>query len=93
MELIPNNSNIVIVAPQRINDLVDSFINAQDVKQSSKDLYRRTLKQYFNWVDKKAYLLSEIARPQLLEYKDELLLSGMSSLSVASYTSVMYSLW
>ena len=87
MELIPNNSNIIIVPTQRINDLVDSFINSQDVKQSSKDLYRRTLKQYFNWVDKKAYLLSEIARPQLLEYKDELLLSGMSSLTVASYVT------
>jgi len=87
MELIPNNNNIVIVAPQRINDLVDSFINSQDVKQSSKDLYRRTLKQYFNWVDKKAYLLSDIARPQLLEYKEELLLSGMSSLTVASYVT------
>jgi integrase/recombinase XerD len=90
MELIPNNnnnSNIIIVPTQRINDLVDSFINSQDVKQSSKDLYRRTLKQYFNWVDKKAYLLSEIARPQLLEYKEELLLSGMSSLTVASYVT------
>ena len=48
MELIANNNNIVVVTPQRINDLVDSFINSQDVKQSSKLLYRRTLKQYFN---------------------------------------------
>lgn len=90
MELIVNNSqDIVIVTPQRINDLVDSFINSQDVKQSSKLLYRRTLKQYFNWVDKKNYLLSEIARPQLLEYKEELLNSNMSSLTVGSYiTSV-----
>jgi len=89
MELIANNNNIVIVTPQRINDLVDSFINSQDVKQSSKLLYRRTLKQYFNWVDKKNYLLSEIARPQLLEYKEELLNSNMSSLTVGSYiTSV-----
>ena len=89
MELIVNNNNIVVVTPQRINDLVDSFINSQDVKQSSKLLYRRTLKQYFNWVDKKNYLLSEIARPQLLEYKEELLNSNMSSLTVGSYiTSV-----
>ena len=89
MELIANNNNIVVVTPQRINDLVDSFINSQDVKQSSKLLYRRTLKQYFNWVTKKAYLLSEIARPQLLEYKEELLNSNMSSLTVGSYiTSV-----
>ena len=81
--------DLATVSPQRIEELVDSFINSQDVKLSSKLLYRRTLKQYFNWVTKKAYLLSEIARPQLLEYKEELLLSGMSSLTVGSYiTSV-----
>ena len=81
--------DVATVNPQRIEELVDSFIASQDVKESSKLLYRRTLKQYFNWVDKKSYLLSEIARPQLLEYKEELLLSGMSSLTVGSYiTSV-----
>jgi integrase/recombinase XerC/integrase/recombinase XerD len=75
------------VTPQRLEDLVDTFINSQDVKLSSKLLYRRTLKQYFTWVDKKSYLLSEISRPQLLEYKDELLASGMSSLTVGSYVT------
>jgi len=81
--------DVAIVNPQRIEELVDRFIASQDVKESSKLLYRRTLKQYFNWVDKKSYLLSEIARPQLLEYKDELLNSNMSSLTVGSYiTSV-----
>jgi len=80
---------LTTVTPQRIEDLVDSFINSQDVKQSSKLLYRRTLKQFFNWVTKKNYSLSEIARPQLLEYKEEILASGMSSLTVGSYiTSV-----
>jgi integrase/recombinase XerD len=87
--IVKQAQDVAIVSPQRIEDLVDSFINSQDVKLSSKLLYRRTLKQYFNWVDKKSYPLSEIARPQLLEYKDELLLSGMSSLTVGSYiTSV-----
>lgn len=80
---------IELIQPLRLESLVDSFIQAQDVKLSSKELYRRTLKQYFNWIDNKNYLLSEIARPQLLEYKDELLNSGMSSLTVGSYiTSV-----
>lgn len=80
---------IEIIQPLKIESLVDSFIQAQDVKLSSKELYRRTLKQYFNWIDNKNYLLSEIARPQLLEYKDELLTSGLSSLTVGSYiTSV-----
>jgi len=90
MEIVVKQAQeIATVAPQRIEELVDSFIASQDVKQSSKLLYRRTLKQYFSWVSKKGYLLSEIARPQLLEYKEELLASGMSSLTVGSYiTSV-----
>jgi integrase/recombinase XerC/integrase/recombinase XerD len=90
MEIVVKTAqDVATVGSQRIEELVDSFIASQDVKLSSKLLYRRTLKQYFNWVTKKNYLLSEIARPQLLEYKDELLLSGISSLTVGSYiTSV-----
>jgi hypothetical protein len=59
--IVKQAQDVAAVSPQRIEELVDSFIEAQDVKQSSKLLYRRTLKQYFNWVDKKGYLLSEIA--------------------------------
>jgi integrase/recombinase XerD len=89
MEIAIVNQEIATVSPQSIKELVDSFIASQDVKLSSKLLYRRTLKQYFNWVEDKGYLLSEIARPQLLEYKEELLLSELSSLTVGSYiTSV-----
>lgn len=87
--VVKQAQDVATVNPQRIEELVDSFIASQDIKESSKLLYRRTLKQYFNWVDKKSYLLSEIARPQLLEYKEELLNSNMSSLTVGSYiTSV-----
>jgi len=90
MEIVVKQAqDVATVNPQRIEELVDRFIEAQDVKQSSKLLYRRTLKQYFKWVESKSYLLSEIARPQLLQYKEELLSSGMSSLTVGSYiTSV-----
>lgn len=90
MDLVVSKpQQIVQVTPQRIEELLDSFINSQDVKQSSKELYKRTLNLYFSWIMKKGYSLSEIARPQLLEYKEELLSSGMSSLTVGSYiTSV-----
>jgi integrase/recombinase XerD len=81
--------DIALIAPQRIEELVDRFIASQDVKNSSKDLYRRTLKQFFSWVGRTGYMLPEIARPQILEYKEELLSSGLSSLTVGSYiTSV-----
>lgn len=78
-----------VVAPQRVEELIDRFIAEQDVKQSSKNLYRRTLKLYLDWLTEKEYQLSDIARPQVLEYKEELLSSGLSSLTVGSYiTSV-----
>lgn len=85
MDITLAGQDITTATPQRIAELIDSFIEAQDVKHSSKLLYRRTLKQYFNWVAKKNYLLYGIARPQILEYKEDLLSSGMSSLTVGSY--------
>jgi len=73
----------------RIEELVDSFLSAQDVRESSKIRYRLTLSQYLAWVDRKGYNLQDIARPQLLQYKEDLLSSGKSSLTVGSYiTSV-----
>ena len=85
--VVSNTQEIQPVSPQRIEELVDKFIYSQDVKESSKRLYRRTLKQYFSWVVKKSYSLSDIARPQLIEYKEELLSSGKSSLTVGSYVT------
>jgi integrase/recombinase XerC/integrase/recombinase XerD len=77
------------IAAQRVDDLINEFIAAQDVKRSSKGLYRRTLKQYFTWIEEKGYSLSDITRKEILQYKEALLDSGKSSLSVGSYiTSV-----
>jgi len=88
--ILKQAQDLVVTAPaHRIEELVDSFINSRDIKQNSKLLYRRTLKQFFNWITLKEYKLSEIARPELLQYKEDLLASGLSSLTVGSYiTSV-----
>lgn len=87
--VLKKSQDLTASGSQNIAELVEKFIASQDVKQNSKDLYRRTLRQYFLWIDRKNYLLSEIARPQILEYKEELLGSGLSSLTVGSYiTSV-----
>lgn len=78
-------------SPDRIKELVDLFIASQDKRDSTKRLLRRTLRQYFNWIAKRGYQLSEITIAHLIEYKEELLGSGKSSLTVASYiNSVRY---
>jgi len=78
-----------IVTTQRLEELINSFIEAQDIKPNSKQLYRRTLKQYFNWIDRKGYSLSNVARPQIIEYKEDLLNSGKSSLTTGSYITAV----
>jgi integrase/recombinase XerD len=92
MEIVVHNPSRTALQQHptnRIAELVDSFIQAQDVKQNSKALYRRTLAIYLSWVDSEGYTLANIARPQILQYKEHLLASGLSSLTVGSYiTSV-----
>ena len=57
---------------QRIDELTDSFILSQDVKESSKKLYRRTLKQYFNWVKDNRLQLEALIRADIIKYKEDL---------------------
>jgi len=90
MEIAVNTAQeISQISPQRLEDLINRFISDQDVKESSKGLYRRTLKQFFTWVRNNSYSFSAITRAEVLKYKEDLLSSEMSSLTVGSYiTSV-----
>lgn len=72
-----------------IEDLIAKFIASQDVKPSSRRLYRRTLAQYFKWINIKSLSLKDVTRLEILSYKDALLARGMSSLSVGSYLTVV----
>lgn len=87
--MLPATASTTPAPTTSLKDIVESFLESLDVKETSKSLYKRTLKQFFNWINTKGYQLSDIARPQLLTYKRELLESGLSSLTVGSYiTSV-----
>ncbi|MCD8293677.1 MAG: site-specific integrase [Clostridia bacterium] len=61
------------------------FINGQDIKQSSRDLYSRTLKLFFEWTETEGKAIRDLSLSDILEYKDHLFRKGLSSLSVASY--------
>jgi integrase/recombinase XerC/integrase/recombinase XerD len=47
------------------------------------------LKQYFNWIATENLLLEDLTRIEILKYKDSLLSSGLSSLTVGSYITVV----
>ena len=82
-------TDIILNPLSNLESIVDSFINSQDVRENSKKLYRRTLKQFFNWIEITNYSLKEISRPHILEYKRHLLASNLSSLTVGSYITAV----
>lgn len=65
--------------------LVASFVAAQDVKVSSRDLYARTLSQFFLWVESTGREPNQLTRQDILEYKDYLTSSNLASLTIGSY--------
>lgn len=65
------------------------FISLQDAKSSSRKLYARTLRLFFEWTEENRKPLDTLTRKDIIDYKDGLFSRGLSSLSVASYlTSV-----
>jgi integrase/recombinase XerC/integrase/recombinase XerD len=72
-----------------ISEAVESFLRDQDVRENSRALYRRTLKRFFFWTDSEGLSLSLLQREHVLRYKEHLLASGMSSLSVSSYLTAV----
>ena len=73
----------------KVTELVELFLQSQDVKDNSRKVYGRTLNLFLDWLSKKNYLLKDVSRIDILLYKDSLLADGLSSLTVGSYiTSV-----
>lgn len=86
---ITGREAIQSIGLESIEQLVERFIADQDVKPQSRNAYRRTLKQFFLWIEKKGFSLRDLTRKEILQYKNALQSEGKSSLTAASYlTSV-----
>ena len=69
--------------------LVATFIASQDVRESSRKLYTRTLSQYFVWMEQEGKSLNTLTRQDVLEYKDYLHEQSLSSLTISSYITAV----
>jgi len=65
--------------------LIDTFVSSQDVKPNSKALYKRTVKQFFNWLIVNGLELKTLSRIEIIKYKEYLLEAGLSTLTIDSY--------
>lgn len=79
----------VVDRPVTAAEITRHFIDSQDVKGSSKQLYTRTLRQYLNWIDARGLLHKDVTRKEVLQYKEELLAGGYSPLTVGGYLTVV----
>ncbi len=69
--------------------LVATFISSQDVRESSRKLYTRTLSQYFVWIEETGRTIQNLTRQDILEYKDYLQQQNLSSLTIGSYITAV----
>lgn len=69
--------------------ILSLFVASQDVRNSSRKLYSRTLSQFFLWVEKEGRSLNGLTRTDILDYKDSLLSSGLSALTISSYLVIV----
>lgn len=65
------------------------FIEDKDVTRSSKTTYTRTLRLYFDWIRRNHLQHGEVTRQHILKYKEDLLNSGYSPLTIAAYLTIV----
>jgi len=72
-----------LIRKPELESLIAEFLRAQDVRESSRDTYRKGLKRFLSWLQSRG--VTSPTRETLLEYKDALRDAGLSPLSVSSY--------
>lgn len=90
MNTTTSSTTITYTPPARVDELADAFVsNLYNVADNSRNLYRRTLRIYFNWLQSRGYHLADVHAGHIAEYRDSLVSSGHSVLSVASYLNTV----
>lgn len=87
MELqVLGKSQVARIPSGEAQSLREAFLRGLDVKESSRRLYGRTLKQFFAWVDLEGKQFPELTKADIAEYKSHLE-NGLklSPLTVGSY--------
>lgn len=82
-EMIPVRKQTLTVSGLNLQPLIDSFCEAQDVRQDSRDTYGRGLKQFFLWLQ--AQGITNPNRETILQFKDYLTSKDLSPSTISAY--------
>lgn len=72
-EIIKHESRLPSVGSSfSTNDLIEQFLADAQIRENSKIRYRKSLKEYFKWIDKNNIELKNVTLTELLQYKADL---------------------
>lgn len=83
-----NNTNIVKINDN--SDIIDRFLSSLDVKPTTKNTYRKALKQFVKFIEARGTAQTE--RADILEYK-AYLMANYSASTVSAYITAVKSLY
>ncbi len=73
---------------QSIDECLDSFLRSLDIRQSSKNTYKRQLREFFLWIKSKN--IESITREHVLEYKEMLVYKKeLAAFTVGGYLTAV----
>lgn len=84
-----NGSGIQTTPSHRFEDLIKVFVQDQDVRESTRSNYARVMRQFAQWINSSKLLFKDLTRAEILQYKEDLARSGMSSLTIGTYISTV----
>lgn len=72
-----------IASRLELEEFVSEFVRAQDVRESSRESYRKGLKRFLEWL--RAQGITKLTRQTILDYKESLMESGLSPFTISAY--------
>lgn len=69
--------------------VIEQFAAAQDIKPSSRDLYRRAVTLFFDWVLDGGKDTAALTVADIIQYKEDLLAAGRTALTVGGYINAL----
>lgn len=84
-----NTAAATVTQQAEISDVIAVFAQQQDVKSTSRDLYRRAVAQFFDWVQSTGRVIAALTIADVIAYKDYLLSVGKSTLTVGGYINAI----
>lgn len=87
--LITSATDTIQLTNLTTETLIHRFARDQDVVESSRELYVRTLRLFMNWLQEKGFPLDTVDRSIIIQYKEDQLVAGLSGLTVGSYLTTV----